>query len=69
MRDAYLLVAESRAKQLRGILWGDGTHNLVGDEYPKGNLEESEHAKGPVGAPGEGCSGNSVVATWQGQQP
>ena len=35
MRDAYLLVAESRAKRLRGIPWGDGTHNLVGDEYPK----------------------------------
>ncbi len=30
--EAYLQVAEARARRLAGIPWGDGTHDLADDE-------------------------------------
>ena len=30
--EAYLIVAQMRVRQLAGIPWGDGTHDLAGDE-------------------------------------
>ncbi len=32
MIEAYLVVAEVRAKRVSGIPWGDGTHDLADDE-------------------------------------
>ncbi len=32
MIEAYLQVAEARARRLAGIPWGDGTHHLAEDE-------------------------------------